>query len=447
MWFESFPAALQRQCVMTWSLDRRNFLTAAAAASSAALLGAAPTGALNQRRVAVGCVGVGNRGETNCIVMAGQEMLALCDVDEKFLNPMLDRFPTAKPFTDWREMLDKASLEAVVISTPDHLHAPIAIAAMQKGLHVYIEKPLAHNIAEVRRIEAVAREKKVVAWMGNQHHVSAGYRRAVELLEGGTIGTISEIHAWTSKPTWVQGVARPEERSTAPSNVNWDLWLGPAPLRGYHPIYHPVGWRGWWDFGGGALADMGTHLLDPVFSGLRLGAPTTVSAKVSDKGNRETAPPWSTVEFEFPENGRRPAVKLTWYDGGLTPPKELFAVGRPVPRNGVLCVGELGKLYIPDLGKTPVLLPKVRGESLAEPEQKLALTRGHQQDWLEACRQKKPNTALFTEACRLTEVCLVGNIAVRLKKTLKWDTAAGKFDDEEANKLLSRTYREGWELG
>jgi predicted dehydrogenase len=427
------------------SLDRRRFLAATAAAGSSAFLGAAPGGLLNQQAVPVACIGTGNRGQTNCIVMVGQDVKALCDVDEKYLTPMLDRFPTATPFVDWREMLDKVSVEAVVISTPNHLHAPIALAAMNKGLHVYIETPVAHTIQEVRKIEAKAKEKGLVAWMGNQHHVSAGYRRAIELLEGGTIGPIKEVHAWSARPTWVQGVKRPTDSPPLPATLKWDLWLGPAPERNFNPIYHPIGWRGWWDFGGGVLADAGPLLLDPLFTGLKLVAPTSVSAEVSEKGNLDTAPPWSIVKFNFAAQGNQPAFTLTWYDGGHRPPKELMG-GHRMPRNGMLCVGELGKLYIPEFGQAPMLIPNARGETLVEPEAKVMLTRGHQQDWLEACRQKKPNPAQFAAACRLSEACLVGDIAIRVKKPLKWDSASGKFDNAEANKLLGRTYRKGWEL-
>jgi predicted dehydrogenase len=429
---------------MSWSPDRRTFLAASAAVGSAAFLGAAPA-KKEERRIAVGCIGVANRGETNCVLMVGQDVRALCDVDQKHLNGMSERFPAAKPFADWREMLDKVELEAVLISTPDHHHAPLALAAMKKGLHVYIEKPVAHTIEEVRKIEALAKEKNVVAWMGNQHHVSAGYRRAIEYLEAGTVGPIKEIHAWTSRPTWIQGVKRPSEGSPVPPDLSWDLWLGPAPERAYNPIYHPVQWRGWWDFGGGTLADFGSHLLDPVFSGLKLQAPTSVSATVSETGNDDTAPEWSIVKFEFPATGAQPACTLTWYDGGNRPAPEMMPNVR-MPMNGVLCVGEKGKLFIPDLGRPPRVFSNMRGEVLPEPEQKVALTRGHQQDWLAACREGKPNQALFSEACRLTELCQVGNIAIRMKKPLKWDAARGTFDLPEANQLLRRTYRKGWEL-
>jgi len=471
------------------SANRRKFLGASAAAGSLAFLGAAPPagGLIGERRIAVACIGTSNRGETNCIVMVGQDMKALCDVDEDRLLPMLEKYPSAKPFADWRELLDKTQLEALVISTPDHQHAPIALAAMKKGLHVYIEKPLAHNILEVRKIERMAKEKNLVAWMGNQHHAAAGYRRAIEHLEAGTIGPIKEVHAWTHRPsTWAQGIKRPLDGALPPPNLDWDLWLGPAPERSYHMIYHPIGWRGWWDFGGGALADMGPHLIDPVFTGLKLHAPTSVTAECSNDGNDDVAPSWTSVKFEFPSRGDKPPVTLTWYDYDRRPPKELTP-GFRLPLNGVLCIGELGKMFIPDLGGAPKIIPNNRGEPLPEPEQKVSLTRGHQQDWLEAIRTGKPNHNQFSEACRLTELCLVGNIAVRLckpdpasiekdekpadasakladtkkdiakkddgkpkiarlDKPLKWDVAKGEFDNPTANKLLGRDYRKGWEL-
>jgi predicted dehydrogenase len=428
------------------SVNRRRFLTASAAAGSAAFLGAGPKiGLRNERPVSVACVGVGNRGETNTVLMVGQTVKAICDVDDKFLQPMLTRFPEAKPYVDWRELLEKEQLEALVVSTPDHLHAPIALTAMKKGLHVYIEKPIAHTIDEVRRIEAEAKARNLAVWMGNQHHISAGYLRVIDMIEANLIGPIKEVHVWTNRPTWLQGVSRPAGEGELPSTLNWDLWLGPAPVRPYQSIYHPVGWRGWWDFGGGAIADMGPHLIDPVYTGLKLNTPVSISVETDDKGNEECAPGWSILTFDFPARGDMPPLKLTWYDGGKKPSQEVTGMRR-LPMNGAMCIGEVGKISIPDLGRMPLAIPNVRGEPLPELEQKVTLTRGHQQDWLDACRSGKPRHDQLTEACRLTELCLAGSIATRLKKSLKWDPSKGTFDDDAANKLRSREYREGWKL-
>lgn len=402
---------------------------------------------IDERRLAVASFGVAGRGSTNTILMVGQDMKALCDVDDNHLQSMMIHYPNTKPFFDWREVLDKVPLEAVVISTPDHQHAPIALAAMNKGLHAYIEKPLAHTIQEVRLIEALAKKKDLAVWMGNQHHVSAGYRRAIELIEANTIGPIKEVHVWTSRPSWLQGkeVKLPPDSQTAPEHLNWDVWLGPAADRPYNEIFHPVTWRGWWNFGGGPLADMGPHLIDPLFTSLRLNSPVTITPETSGDGNDQVGPTWSIIRFEFPARDELPELKLTWYDGGKRPPAGLAGRLR-LPLNGSVCVGELGNMFIPDLGRVPTVISHVRGEILPVPDPGMILTRGHQQDWLDACRNSAPNHEQLSEACRLTELCLAGNIAVRLKKPLKWDPTKGKFDDAEANKLLGKTYRKGWEL-
>jgi predicted dehydrogenase len=318
---------------------------------------------------------------------------------------------------------------------------------MRKGLHAYIEKPIAHNIHEVRLIEALAREKDLVVWMGNQHHVSAGYGRAMELIQGGVVGPIKEVHVWTNRPSWMQGraVALPLPTETPAETFKWDLWLGPAADRPYNHQYHPLAWRGWWDFGGAALADMGPHLLDPIFGTLKLNSPVAITAETSDDGNDQVGPTWSVVQFDFPARQQLPELKITWYDGGKRPPSDLAGRLR-LPLNGVICVGELGRLFIPDLGRSPTVIPNVRGDKLSEPETAMVLTRGHQQDWLDACRHGSPNHDQLSEACRLTELCLAGNVAVRLKKPVKWDPAKGEFDSPQANALLTRTYRKGWEL-
>jgi predicted dehydrogenase len=379
--------------------------------------------------------------------MVGQDVKALCDVDDNYLNSMLIRYPNSKPYFDWRKVLAEQELEAVVISTPDHDHAPIALAAMKQGRHVYIEKPLAHTIREVRQIEALAKEKELVVWMGNQHHVSAGYRRAIELMDSGTVGPIKEAHVWTNRPDWLQGksVQLPLQEETPPTTFNWDLWLGPAAERPYNSIYHPKAWRGWWDFGGGPLADMGPHLIDPLFTALKLDSAVTITPETSGDGNDLVGPSWSIVRFQFPARGEQPEFTLTWYDGGKKPPSELGGRLR-LPMNGAICVGELGRLFVPDLGRMPTVIPNNRGESLVEPEQGMVLTRGHQQDWLDACRENTPKHEMLAEACRLTELCLAGSIAVRLKKAVKWDPAKGQFDLPEANKLMAGKYRKGWEL-
>jgi predicted dehydrogenase len=393
-------------------------------------------------------VGLGKRGEVNATINVGEQMVALCDVDENLLLPWVDRYPGSRPYVDWREMLDKEKLDALVISTPDHLHAHIALTALNKGMHVYIETPVAHNMLEVRRVEKKAKETGLVAYMGNQYHFSSGYTRARELLAAKTIGQVKEVHAWSYRPAWPQGVKRPEKVSPLPPKLNWDLWLGPAPVRPFHDIYHPTGWRGWWDFGCGVLGDMGPHLLDPVFFALQLDYPHTISAETSGDGSLEVAPSWSRVVFEFGPRGDLPPVTLTWYDREVKPPVELLAPHyENPPANGVMVVGELGRLFIPDFGRNPRVIPNTRGEVLPEPDHVATPARGHHQAWLDACRAGKPDHELFAMCCKLTEVCHMGNIAIKIGKKLNWSSAKNQFlGNLDATKLVRRPYRTGWDL-
>jgi predicted dehydrogenase len=426
---------------------RRSFL-AASAASAIGLAGAGPRLMNKETQLRVACVGLGKRGEVNATITIGEQMVALCDVDEGLLLPWIDRFPGSKPYSDWRELIEKETIDALIISTPDHLHAHIALAAMNKGIHVYVETPVAHNMLEVRRLVKKAKEKNVVAFMGNQYHASAGYVRARELLDAKTIGEVKEVHAWTYRPSWAQGVKRPADGYPPPPKLNWDLWLGPSLERPYHPIYHPTGWRGWWDFGCGALGDMGPHMLDPIFWALKLDYPTTISAETSNDGNLDVAPSWSKVHFEFAARGDMPALKLTWYDGGQKPPAEILSPHyEQPPANGVMVVGELGRMFIPDLGRNPRVIPNTRGELLQEPELKATPSRGLHQEWLDACRTKQPNHDHFANCCKLTEICHMGNIAVKTGKKLEWSTQKNMFvNNPDANRLVRRAYRSGWEL-
>lgn len=428
-------------------LNRRKLL--AAAAATTVIAGFRSGYGAQKQKLNIACVGVHNRGETNATVMIGENMVALCDVDDRYLTPFIEQhYPKAKPYVDWREMLEKEKIDAVVVSTPNHTHANIALAAIKKGLHVYIESPLAHTFEEVGKIEAAAKDKGVVAWMGNQYHASSGYQRAIELLKAGIIGPVKEVHAWTMRPLWKQGFKRPDEGTPIPTELNWELWLGPAPQHGYSSFYHPVGWRGWWDFGGGALADMGPHLLDPVCEGLKLVAPTSVAAQIAPDANEDSAPSWSKVVFEFPARDALPPLTLNWYDGPSGPRPDASVLGTTrAPQQGVMCLGERGKLFIPDLGGEPVIRPNIKTETIEEPERALSLNRGHHLEWLDACRADKPDHARFSQAARVTQLCHLGNIAVRSQKKLAWDAEKLDFTgDQAANDLLKRAYRPGWEL-
>lgn len=430
------------------SVNRRRFVTTVAAAGVTAFLGADKKrpGVADERRLAIACIGVGGRGETNAQLMVSEDVKALCDVDQNSLTAMQLRYPQSQSFVDWRELINKVQCEGVVVSTPDHQHALIALAAMKRGMHVYLERPLAHTIKEVRQIEALAKEKDIVVWGGNQHRVSMGYQRTIDLLESNAIGAIKEVHAWTHRPTWPQGsgVTLPLVKELPPTSLNWDLWLGPAPEWAYNSLFHPVAWRGWWPFGGGPLVDMGPHLLDPLFTSLKLDATVTITPSTSEDGNNLLAPSWSIIRFDFPARGKLPPLALTWYDGGKSPPPEL--VGRTrMPLNGAVCVGERGRIFIPDLGRMPKIIERTGDQEVTVPESPMVLTRGHQQDWLDACRKREPRHDQLSADCRLTELCLAGTIAVRVNRPLKWNPGKGEFDETEANKLLASDYRQGWE--
>lgn len=432
-------------------VSRRGFLVTSSLAAAVAGVGfwsevarGEPRSALEKLRL--GAIGVGHRANVHLTEISGEDVVALCDVDDRSLDPVVhERFPSAATYHDFREMLERERLDAVVVTTPNHTHFHASLLAVRRGLHVYCEKPLAHSVDQLRRLATAARERGVVTQTGNQHHSSDGYRRAVELVQAGVVGEVREIHSWTSRPWWPQGIGRPAETPATPDELHWDLWLGPAPERPYHPAYHPVNWRGWWDFGDGALGDMGPHLLDPAVWALELGAPTTIAAE-SSPVNAETAPEWSIVRFEFPQRGKLPPVRLTWYDGGKQPPDEVTRVRR-LPAHGTLLLGSRARLFIPQLGKPPVLVPNDKDDRIEQPQPYLPVSPGHQQQWLLACKGEGQTGSDFTYGANLTEICLLGNIAIRTGKKLAWDAAQMTVTNcPEANQFLRRDYRPGWEL-
>ena len=429
---------------------RRDFLnkTTTTAAAGSTLVGVhvetsaakslSPNQVLN-----VAAIGVGNRGAVNIAEMKSENMVALCDVDEHFLDRMSARYPEAKTYHDLRELLTQENLDAVVISTPDHTHFYPAMVAMQRGLHVYVEKPLAHNVSEVCALKQLAREKKVVTQMGNQHHSSVGYRTCVEYLQAGVIGEVSEVHSWSNRPLWPQGIARPATKMKTPRGFHWPLWRGPAPRRPYHEVYHPFKWRGWYDFGTGALGDMGPHLLDPVFWAFALTTPSTIEAESSAVGG-ETFPAASIVRFEFPATDKRPALKLTWYDGGNHPPISVTGVRKP-PKNGTMLIGSKARLFVPELGGQPIVLPHQRGEKIPLPKPFLAVSPGQQRQWIQACKGEGVTDCNFDYSSSLTATCLLGNIAVRTGERLTWNPEKDEFEDNQrANQMLSREVRSEW---
>ena len=450
---------LQRSSRSDTSIGRRRFLIGCAAGGSyygvhCSSVAARSHAAAEKLQVAV--IGVGNRGIDNIAGVMHEDIVAICDVDAKYLERAAAQLPRAARYRDFRELIARQSLDAVVVSTPDHTHAVAAVTAMRRGLHVYCERPLAHNIGELRRMIDVARVQQAATQMGNQHHAEDGYRRAVQILQSGVLGPIRQAHAWTNRPLWPQGVQRPQDTPAVPKHLDWDLWLGPAPARPYHGAYHPVSWRGWWDFGCGSLGIFGPHILDPVFEGLRLGdclrpregeARPIVVTPDSSPVNDETAPQWSIIKYQYPARPEQPPVTLTWYDGGKLPPPEVTKV-RQLPANGALLIGERAKLFIPALGRRPLVIPHDPKDRVELPEPMREPSPGHWREWTTACRGGTPASSRFEYSGGLTEVCLLGNVALRAGRRIEWNSPAMQIhsDNPDAKAYLSRRPRKGWEL-
>jgi predicted dehydrogenase len=507
-------------------VSRRKFLTDAAAGAAAFtivprhVLGrgfTAPSDLLN-----IAGVGVGGMGRANLINLASQNIVAVCDVDwgyvdkvyakldseiqalrtridspdpqpvkgqppvefdrvkaRKRLDGMIrlntEHWPKAKRYQDYREMLDRQKdIDAVVVATADHMHASIALAAMDLNKHVYVQKPLTWSIDESRRLARRAKELKIATQMGNQGHSLDDARKTVEYLRAGAIGQVREIHVWTNRPLgfWPQGVPRPEALKVpaetlpwngqgvaarlanafagsypVPETLAWDLFLGVGPKVEYHPIYHPFNWRGWVDWGVGAIGDMGAHLIDHSMWALDLGFPTTIET-VSTPFNGATYPLATQTFYEFAARGAMPPVKMTWYDGGLLPPKpEEMGEEELNKGGGVLLVGSKGKLMHETYGLKPRLLPHSLHESYGSPPKKLPRIPGedHEMNWVDAAKGKAEASCPFEYAARLTEVMLLGVVALRAGKKIHYDGAAMRITNvPQANDFLRREYREGW---
>jgi len=397
----------------------------------------------------IGIIGCGGRGGGNLNGTKGENIYALCDIDGNTLGKVAKEFPEAKTFTDFRQMLDRCpELDAVVVSTPDHTHAVAAKQAMELGKHVYCEKPLTHSIREARVLKETARRTGVATQMGNQGHSNDGVRRMVEIVRSGAIGPITEVHAWTNRPIWPQGVESVSSEPV-PDHVDWDLWIGPAPFTEFSSAYHPFAWRGFWDYGTGALGDMACHILDGAFWACDLKNPTRMVAE--NEGMTEiSAPNWSVIHYEFPARDGKPPVKFTWYDGGKLPPEELVH-GKELRNGGSILVGEKGTIYIPDdYGSRFVLLPEEKFEGFEAPEPTIPRSPGHHADWIEACKgRERPACSNFDYACDLTETVLLGNLAVRAGNgvEVEWDAEnmAVKGADQ-VDPFIEREYRDGWSL-
>ncbi|MBI1319278.1 MAG: gfo/Idh/MocA family oxidoreductase [Candidatus Hydrogenedens sp.] len=401
--------------------------------------------------------GVGGGGQAmhdlGQVTRAKDPIVAIADVDANRAADAYKRWPDAKPYKDWREMFDKEAknFDAVVIACPDHIHAYAATAAMRLGKHVYVEKPMAHDISEVRAMRRVAKETGVVTQMGNQGHSFPGVHRLRKWVELGAIGEIAEVNCWTNRPSWPQGVPRPSDTPPVPETLDWDLWLGPAPERPYNPAYCPRDWRGWWDFGTGSLGDMGCHILDSPYYGLQLGAPSRVSAETSERFP-ETAPKSSIITYEFPARGDGlPAVTLKWHDGGnqFEWPEEL-PKDKPLGDNdgGSLFIGTKGKILGGTYSNGMKLIPESAMEAYEHKDIEVeSASKGHQLQWVAACKGEGETWSNFDYAAGLTEMVLLGNIALRTEGPIEWDGENMKItNNEAANQFLQREPRAGWSL-
>jgi predicted dehydrogenase len=506
------------------AIPRREFLSQAGAAAALTIV---PRHVLGRGfvppsdKLNIASVGVGGMGRANLINLSSQNIVALCDVDWGYAGKALDRLdaditklrariegplpepvpgregpefnrekaktqladmiqlktdlPKAKRHKDYRQMLEQQKdIEAIVVATPDHMHATIALAAMDLGKHVYVQKPMAWSVDEARRLARRAKETKVATQMGNQGHSMDEARTAVEYVWAGAIGDVREVHIWTNRPLgfWPQGVPRPEPMKVAadtlrwngagvntrlaaalagdypvPEGLDWNLFLGVAPQIAYHPIYHPFNWRGWTDWGVGAIGDMGAHLIDHSMWALDLGLPTTVET-ISTPFNGASYPNATMTFYEFPARGKMPPVKLTWYDGGLLPnrPEEL-GEEQLNKGGGAMLIGSKGKLLHDTYGLNPRLLPKSLHDSFGKPPQKLPRIPGerHELNWVDAAKGKTAASCPFEYAARLTEVMLLGVVALRAGTKIHYDADAMRVTNAVgASDHLTRNYRSGW---
>lgn len=430
--------------------ERRDFLKIAGLSAGTTLISASPSfGRSSFEKVNIAAVGVGGKGASDIAeTSAGHNVVAICDVDENTLGAAAKRYPGAKKYTDWRKLLEQKDIDAVTISTPDHMHASVSIAAMSLGKHVYTQKPLTHSVSESRALTLAAAKHKVITQMGTQHHSSARIKNAVKLIQDGAIGKVKEVHTWTDRPGnfWKQGLKRPTGGDPVPATLNWNNWLGVAPKRPYKAnLYHRFHWRGWWDFGTGALGDMGCHILDPVATALDLGAPKKVSAK-GPKPDAESGPLWCIVTFDFPGTKYTgDNVKVIWYEADKQPPRELFQAPKDWPgsENGVLFIGEKGNLFV-GFPENPVLFPV---EKFADYDMPQLPEDNHYQQWTNAIVNHGETSCPFSYAGPLTETVLLGNVAYRSQAEILWDSQAMKAKGvPQADRFIRRPYRKGWEV-
>ncbi len=429
------------------NLHRRDFLKMSGAGATVLASGvwselvAAESTAANEK-LNMGCVGTANRAAADINGVVSENIVALCDVDKNYLDRSKARFPDARTYADYREMIDKEGdkIDAVTVGTADHNHAPATIRAIRAGKHVYCEKPLTHTVQESRIVAEAAKKHGVATQLGTQIHAGANYRRVVEVIQSGAIGDVTEVHVWVGK-AWGGG-ERPEGGQEPPATLDWDLWLGPAPYRPYFPgRYHPAQWRRWWDFGQGTLGDMACHYMDLPFWALKLRHPISCEAE-GPEVHPETCPLGLTVRYEFPERGGLPPVRFTWSDGNRIPRE---VAGERVPGSGVMFMGSEGNMFA-NYGSYR-LFPAEKFADFKPPEPSIPPSIGHHAEWIKACKDGSPTTCNFDYSGALTEAVLLGNVAYRTGEKLEWDAKNLKATNcAAADKYISKEYRAGWEV-
>ena len=438
---------------MKTTITRRQFIQRSTlAASTLAIPTFVPNSVFGaNERLNVAGIGAGGKGAVDIDGCSRENIVAMADVDYVRAQTSFKRFDKATRYNDFRQMLEKEgkNIDAVTVSTPDHTHAVAAAMAIRMGKHVYCQKPLTHTVSEARILTKLARKHKVATQMGNQGHSNPDSRRLVELIQSGVLGEVKEVHVWTNRPVWPQGIDRPKEKPPTPDTLDWDLWLGPAPERPYHPAYLPFKWRGWWDFGTGALGDMGCHNQDLAYWALELRDPTSVEAKSSEVNN-ETAPKWSEVTYQFPKNKNRGPVKLTWYDGAKKPDPAL-AKEKTLPANGSIIIGSKDTLYVPMYWGPGQFLSGAKTEDFKKVAEFLPKPKDfgshHYQEWIDACKGGKPAYSNFDYAGPMTESVLLANVALRSEGKIEWDAKKMRITNlPEANKYVTHKYRGDWKL-
>ena len=457
-------------------LSRRQFLRYSAVTGAAAVAFPYVGNVLGANdKINIACIGVGGKGDSDCDDSAncGGNIVGLCDVDEGTLNNKAKKYPNAKKFKDFRKMLESMDkeIDAVTVSTPDHVHGVAATAAMSLGKHVYCQKPLVQTVYEARLLRKLAKEKNLCTQMGNQGSAGSGLRRAVEVIQSGIIGPVHELHVWSNRPIWPQGLDRPAGEDAVPTSLDWDLWLGPAALRPYKKgVYHTFAWRGWYDFGTGALGDMACHTVNMPFRALKMGYPTAIECELDSRFYPETFPKTSRIRFDFPAREGMPPLKFWWYDGNpddaikpLRPEahkvKEIVEMQEKLPGSGCLLIGEKGKLFSPDdygsrfyvvmNGEKDYISGDNHDACKAVP-QSIPRSPGHNKEWFDAMKSGKPELAYsnFEIAGYLTEIILLGCIALRHGegRKVEWDGPAAKAKNADVAGLVKRDYRKGWEI-